>query len=294
MATATAQPRTTSSSQPAANKSTLSQITNSGNNLPNRYVIHGVEGVGKSSLGAQFPMSVFVQTKGETGLETLINAGRIAPTPHFPESATWDEMLSHIKSLIAESHDYKTFVLDTVNGAERLCHEHVCHIDFADDWSDKGFASYQKGPEVALGQWRVLLSLLDELRLKRKMTILMLCHTKVAAFRNPLGADYDRFQPDLDKRTWSLTAKWSDAILFANFESMVSSVKENKKTGEQKGKGVGGKVRILYTERDAAYDAKNRLGLAPEIEMGATALEAFANFKAAIKAGRAVVEVASE
>jgi hypothetical protein len=199
---------------------------------------------------------------------------------------TWLDLIGYVRTLIDEPHDFKTLVLDTLNGGERLCHEHVCHTDFADDWSDKGFASYQKGPEVALGQWRLLLSSLDELRAKRKMTIFALCHTKVVKFANPLGADYDRFQPDLDKRTWSLTAKWSDAIFFANFETQVAAVKTNKKTGDEKGKGVGGKVRVLYTERDAAYDAKNRLGLPSEIEMGETAAEAWTNFVAALKAGR--------
>lgn len=248
--------------------------------------MHAVEGFGKTSIAAQCPKPIFIQSRGETGLQTLIDANRIQETPSFPECQSWLNLLGCIETLIIDPHDYKTLALDTLNGAERLAHEHVCRTDFNDDWSDKGFASYQKGPEVALAQWRQLLALLDRLRLERKMTIFILCHTKVAPFRNPLGADYDRYQPDLDKRTWSLTAKWADAVLFGNFETSVSAVRENRKTGEQKGKGVGGKIRILYTERDAAYDAKNRLGLPAEIDMGESAKEAWANFIAAIKAGR--------
>lgn len=264
----------------------LGMIQTKGGSLPNRYILHAVEGWGKTSLGSKFPKVVFMQSKGETGLQTLIAAQQIPETPHFPEANSWEEILGAVQVLIDDEHDYKTLCIDTMNGAERLCHEFVCTRDFGGDWGERGFASYQKGPEVSLGEWRLFLAKLDELRLKKNMTVVALCHTKVVAFRNPLGADYDRYQPDVDKRTWSLSAKWSDAILFGNFETAVSAVKENKKTGEQKGKGIGGKQRMLYTERDAAYDAKNRLGLAPEIDMGESSAEAWKNFVDAIKAGR--------
>lgn len=231
---------------------------------------------------------MFVQSRGETGLQTLINANRLKPTPSFPEAQAWEEIIGSCRALLQEPHEYRTLAIDTLNGAERLCHEYTCAQYFNNDWTDKGFASYQKGPEVALSEWRQLLGLLDELRAQRKMTVVALCHTKIAPYKNPLGPDYDRFQPDVDKRTWSLTAKWADAILFGNFETAVTAVKENKRTGEQKGKGIGGNVRILYTERTAAYDAKNRLGLPPEIEMGESPEQAWQNFLSALKSGREV------
>jgi hypothetical protein len=266
----------------------LAAITGAGSGLPNRYIAHAVEGWGKTSLAAQFPKPIFIQSKGETGLETLINAGRLPEVPHFPEANTWDEFTGYIRALIDEDHQYRTLAIDTLNGGERLCHEHVCATEFGGDWGEKGFSSYQKGPEIALTPWRIMLASLDELREKRKMTIVGLCHTKVAKFSNPSGPDYDRYQPDLNKNTWSISHKWADAVLFGNFETAVSHVKENKKTGEQRGKGEGGKMRILYTVREAAFDAKNRLGLPEEIDMGGSAAEAWTNFVAALKSGREV------
>lgn len=268
----------------------LSAITTKGSGLPNRYVLHAPEKWGKSSFGAQAPKPVFVQSKGETGLDPLISAGLIKETAHFPESQSWDEFLAYIRALRDEDHEYKTLVIDTINGAERLCHEFVCERDFENNWSDKGFASYQKGPEVALSEWRVLLALLDEIRTQKRMTVFALCHTKVGKYQNPHGPDYDRFLPDMDRRTWALTAKWTDVILFGNFEDTVTAVRENKKTGEQKGKGVGGNVRLVYTEKSAAYDAGNRIGLPPEIEMGSSAAEGWRNFIEAIKSGRSTQE----
>ncbi len=268
------------------NRVDLSAIRSEGAGLPNRYILHGVEGWGKTSFGAKFPKPIFIQSRGETGLQTLIDANQLPPTAHFPESSAWENVLGIVESLTVGEHEYKTLVIDTLNGAERLCHEYVCQRDFSGEWGDKGFASYQKGPEVSLSEWRLLLSALDRLRETKKMTIVCLLHTKVQKFSNPEGADFDRYQPDVDKRTWGLTSKWADVVLFGNFESAVVAVKENKKTGEQKGKGVGGQVRMIYTERHAAYDAKNRLGLPNEISAGESPDETWANFKSAVMVAR--------
>lgn len=282
----TARSARSAQSMPVGKRPTIADITSAGSNLPRRYILHAPEKFGKTSFAAQTPKPIFVQSRGETGLDPLIDSGQIGPTAHFPESGDWLEFLGCIEALLTEDHDMKTLVIDTINGAERLCHEFICAREFGGDWGDKGFASYQKGPEVSLPEWRTLLTMLDRLRVERRMTIFGLCHTKVANYKNPSGPDYDRFQPDMDKRTWALTAKWSDVILFGNFEDSVTAIKENKKTGEQKGKGVGGRDRLIYTQKTAAYDAGNRLGLPEEIDMGDSAVEAWANFMAAVKSGR--------
>ena len=262
----------------------LSDVTGKGSGLPNRYILHAVEGWGKTSFGAQTPKPIFLQARGETGLETLIDNGQLPDVPHFPEVQTWSETLGAIDALLNEEHGYKTLCMDTLNGFERLCHEHVCARDFKSDWTDGGFMGYQRGFEVSLADWRELLGKLDALRLQKRMAIMLLCHTKVATFKNPEGPDFDRYQPDMTNKTWSLSHKWADVVLFGNFEVTV----DGGKTGDKpkKGKGAGGQQRMLYAERHASYDAKNRLGLPVEIEMGGSSPEAWANFVVALKAGR--------
>ena len=232
---------------------------------------------------------MFLQSRGETGLETLINAGRLPEVPHFPECQTWSELLSAIETLTTEDHPYKTAVIDTLNGSERLCHEHVCQTNFGGDWGERGFAGYMRGYEIALADWRDLLNRLDTLREQRKMSIVCLCHTKVKTFKNPEGSDYDRYQPDMHEKTWSLSHKWADAVLFLNYETFVDSKDANKK-----GKATSSQTRLMYTERHAAYDAKNRLGLPLEIDMGDSGAAAWNNFKAALVAGRQTQTTSTE
>ncbi len=225
---------------------------------------------------------IFIETKGETGLETLISHGRLPEVPHFPEVQSWEELMGAIETLTLDEHDFRTLVIDTANGGERLCHEFVCNRDFGGDWGDKGFTGYMRGFEVSLAEWRTFLNKLDTLRATKQMAIVLLCHTKVKPFKNPEGPDFDRYQPDMHEKTWGLTAKWSDVVLFGNFDVTVQKDSANSK----KGKASGGQIRILYTERHAAYDAKNRLGLPGEIEMGDSPAEAWRNFMTVVKEGR--------
>jgi hypothetical protein len=259
----------------------LADISRSGSGLPNRCVFHGPEGSGKTSFGCCAPKPIFLMTRGETGLLTLIDAGRVPETPHFPELLRWEDLLSAVDALTHSPHDYRTLVIDTVNGAERLCHEHVCQRDFDGRWGRDGFTSYMAGYDIALADWRGLLNALDQLRSKRRMSILVLGHTKITPFRNPEGPDYDRYTVDLHHKTWGLTHKWADLVLFTNFVAHVESRKN-----DAAGKARGGSRRVIYTTRTAAYDAKNRHGLAESIDAGHSASEAWNNFASALLAGK--------
>lgn len=280
MTTATQRPQPTR--LPAARKLSLSDTTTTGNKLPSRVIVHGTEGVGKSSFAAAAPKPYFLMARGETGLETLIDSGCVGETAHAPELQTWTEMLDILNALRTEDHTHKTLCLDAANGFERLCHEHVCATQFNNDWGKSGFVSYMQGYDASLTPWREFLSLLDAIRAERKMGIIVLCHTKVTPFRNPMGADFDRYQPDLHHKTWALTHRWADIVMFANFYTVITDeVKAGK--GPARGKGSGGTDRILSTERSAAFDAKNRHSLPEEISMGDSGVEAWANFLSAMK-----------
>lgn len=257
----------------------LQSITSKTNGLPNRYGLHAVEGWGKTSLSAHFPAPVFIQTRGETGLETLIDAGRLPETPHFPEIVQWPDMRQAIRLLTNEKHSYRTLVVDTLNGAEKLCFEDTRRKHYENNVEK--FMAYGKGPLTAAEEWRAFLQELDELRQQRKMIIMLLVHTKVAKFKNPEGSDFDRYQPELENAIWSLTHKWLDVVMFGNFYQDTATDKNDKRQ-----KGVGGDTRMLYCTRTAAWDAKNRIGLPSQIQIGDSAHIAYQQLVEAIKAGR--------
>ncbi len=263
-------------------KSAGPSISSAGSGLPSRIILHAVEGCGKTSFAAHAPKPIFLLTSGETGLLTLIDHGLVPETPHFDPFVTWKDLMGAVRWLASEeaaAHGFRTLALDTLNGAQALCFEHVRDKRFGGD-TDK-FLAYGRGAELAIEEWVELFVALDALRSARNTGIILLCHTRIRTFKNPEGEDYDRYSPELHDKAWGPAVKWADIVLFGNFDTLAK-----KERGALKAKGADTGMRTLYTQRAAAFDAKNRLGLPPEIPMGDKPGSAWSNFQAAAKAVR--------
>lgn len=217
---------------------------------PPRIVLSAVEGWGKTSCGAYAPGAAIITARGETGYQTLLGARRVPAIPAV-HVESWAKLLAFVDQQL----EAKLLVIDSIGPIERLCQEHVCQRDFGGDWGEHGFASYGKGYELSAGEWLKLLVRLDGLREACGVTILLLSHIQIKAFKNPLGPDYDRYTVDCHHKIWAATHRWVDAVLFGNFETIL-----DEKKG-QRPKGIGGTDRLLFTERRDAWDAKNRYGM---------------------------------
>jgi hypothetical protein len=106
----------------------------------------------------------------------------------------------------------------------------------------------------------------------------MLGHVQVRPFKNPLGADYDRYVCDVHHKTWGVTHKWADAVLFGTFRTVLDEKKGTKP------KGIGGADRVLFCERRDAYDAKNRYGMPEELDIPNEPAEVWGTIWAAVTA----------
>ncbi|MBN2138178.1 MAG: ATP-binding protein [Sedimentisphaerales bacterium] len=231
--------------------------------LPPKIALNCVEGWGKTSCGAYAPKPAILMARGETGYLTLLGTQSV-PNIDNVVVESWQSLLALLGDLASkESLPYKTLVLDAVGGFERLCHEYVCFRDFNGDWGEKGFTSYQQGYEVAVSDWLRMLALLDQVNAKG-VIILLLGHTQIRPFKNPMGPDFDRYIADIHHKTWAVTHKWVDAALFGTYLTVVDNVSKGR---NPKGKGIGGTQRILYTERRDSFDAKNRYGMPNEIDI---------------------------
>lgn len=247
---------------------------------PPSMVIVGPAGVGKSSLAGNIPKSVVMPFGQEDTWGLLKGSGAVPEDlPVLPPARTFSDMMGMIEELTTEDHEYKALVIDTISCAERLCHEHVCNREFSGDWSERGFLGFNRGYEVSLSDWREYINAVDRLRDEKGMMVVLLGHTKITQYRNPVGADYDRFTVDLHHKTWSLTHRWCDAVLFFNYWIEVDE-------SGLRAKGKGGHSRVIHTQHSAAFDAKNRFGLEAEIEGGDSGAEAWQNLKDAIVEAR--------
>jgi hypothetical protein len=202
---------------------------------------------------------------------------------HFPRCAqTWPDLLRAVAGLLKQPPP--TFVLDTLNGAETLCHSHVCQTVFGGDWGDKGFGGYQQGYRLhSPPEWERLLNALDMLR-EAGSRIICLAHAARKTVKNPLGPDFDASLPALHEETWKVTARRFDVILFGSYEQAVT--KSSPKA--PKGKAEGGNRRLIYAQPAAAYEAGGRYPLPHDIDCGEHAAEAWQNFTTALHPNQGV------
>ena len=221
-------------------------------------ILNAVEGWGKTSFAANAPGVAIIQSRGETGYQTLVSMGRVPAVPNVVADS-WEGLLGLLDTIASDPGAIKTLALDALGGFERLCHEHICLREFGGDWGEKGFGSFARGYEQSIPEWVAMLNRLDKIR-EKGVSIILLSHVHVKPFKNPTGSDFDRYEAACHAKTWGVTHKWADAVLFCTFRTV---------TAEKKGKtkGIGGTDRVAYTERRDAFDAKNRHGMPEELEI---------------------------
>ena len=246
--------------------SLISSITKGREAQPPRIMIYGSEGVGKSTFAALAPNPVFVQT--EDGLSEI-------DCSKFPLAKSFDDVVLQLQAVRDEQHDYGTVVIDSLDWLERLVWDRVC-ADYGVKSIEKADGGYGKGYVHALTYWRQIVSLLNDIRARKGMAVILIAHAAVERFEDPEHAAYDRYTPRLHKKACSLVCEWVDAVLFASRRLRVDST-----TGKAAPVGADGGERILRTNGSPACIAKNRFGLPTELPLSWSA------FVEALKPGAA-------
>lgn len=221
-----------------------------------RLLIYGVEGIGKSSFAAGAPNPIFIQT--EDGLGSL-------QVSHFPLATQVSHVLDAISALFSDDHEYKTVVIDSVDWLENLILR-----DIDEKYEAKDLA-YGKGAMIAADKMREVLAGLNALRNERGMAVILIAHCEIKRFDSPETEPYDRYQPKLQARSSALVREWCDAVLFANYKTLVK--KDDVGFNKSVARGISTGERLLYTAERPAYMAKNRYGLPESLPLSWEAFE---------------------
>ena len=233
----------------------LESIQTGRENKPPRIMVYGQEGVGKSTFGASAPGAIFIQT--EDGLGEI-------DCRKFPLARNFGDVVAALTALRDEDHNFRTVVIDSLDWLERLIFDEICR-EFGVRSIEKADGGYGKGYVDALVHWRKVISLLDDLRNKRGMMVILVAHTKVERFEDPENTAYDRYAPRLHKHAASLISEWVDAVMFAMKRMRVSKDGDTRAIASPI--GADGGERILRTNGSPACVAKNRFGLPSEIPL---------------------------
>lgn len=219
-----------------------------------KVVLYGPEGIGKSSLAAQFPKPIFIDTEGST---TELNVDRL------PKPTSWTMLNQQVEWAKQQVGRFETLIIDTVDWAEMQCTEFVCAQHGKKGVEDFGYGNGYVYVKEELG--RFLNKLSDVI--DAGMNVVLTAHSQIVKFEQPdeMGA-YDRYQLKLGKKTSSQTAplvkEWADMVLFLNYKTF--SVAADEKGRKHKAQGG---VRTIYATHHPAWDAKNRHGLPDEFPL---------------------------
>lgn len=215
-----------------------------------RVMVYGVEGIGKSTFAANAPSPVFILT--EDGLGSL-------QVDHFPLATKYEDVLAAIDSLYTEKHPFKTVALDSLDWLENMIWRDV------ESKHDAKELAYGKGAVIAAEKWREILDGFNALRNDKGMAVILIAHTTVKRYDNPETEPYDRFQPKLQDRSNALIREWCDAVLFANYKTVVK--KDDVGFNKTVARGVSTGERLLFTNERPAFMAKNRFNLPDSIPL---------------------------
>jgi len=226
----------------------LSSLKSSTNKNPPIVVIYGVDGIGKSTLAAEFPDPIYLPTIGE---RPPIDVD--LPTPG--EIGSFDDMLDIFGELITEEHDHKTVIIDSIDGFENLVWDATSARMGVSSIEEPG---YGKGYVEADTEWREFLGGVAALA-RRGICVVMLAHPEIVRFDSPTSDPYSRYTLKLHKRANALVREQADVVAFMNYRV---SIKE-KEVGHKKtvAHAEGGKERQIHLVEGAGFVAKNRYSM---------------------------------
>lgn len=212
---------------------------------PQRVLLYGPAGIGKSSLAALAPEPVFLDL--ERGTHEL-------DVPRIEGIETFADLRAVLQSdLLAP---YKTVVLDSITRAEELAVAHVIQTvkNEKGECVDtiEGF-SYGRGLQHVYDAFLLLLQDLD-LQVRSGRNVVLIAHDCTTDVPNPAGENFLRFEPHLQasksgKASVRLRViQYADHVLFMAYDVAVL----------KGGKGKGGGTRTIWTVERPDHIAKSR------------------------------------
>lgn len=235
---------------------------------PATFLLYGEPGVGKSTWASKANGVIFIPTDPGSN-EIEVRRALVSDADGTQRApSTLEEFNQVLNGLVqaAESKRaewLKWICIDTVDALERLIHEYVAKANGKTSITDIGYA---KGYDYSIDALRGILVKFERLQRAGVGTILI-AHSHIAKFQNPEGADFDYYDIKCHKKFAGTLIDWVGNVLFARREQSATTNKAGKTIG------VSSQVRFLYTQRQAAFVAKNRYDMPERLPLSWYAVE---------------------
>lgn len=248
-----AAPPPTSNANPASNGTSKFEIVTGRVTAPQRVLIYGTGGIGKSSLARLAPGAVFLDIEQGTRHFEVSRVGGLE---------SFNDLRACLQSTVLD--DYQTVVLDTATKAEEMAIAHT--IDTVQPerggkvTSIEGYG-FGKGYQHVYDTFLLLLADLDQ-QIKRGRNVILIAHDCIVDVPNPIGENFIRYEPHLQSpksgkaSIRNRVVQWADHVLFIGYD--VNATKE--------GKGQGSGTRTIWALERPDHIAKSRSLKVPSMQ----------------------------
>ena len=211
---------------------------------PQRVMIYGPAGIGKTSLSALAPSPVFLDLEQGTSAMDV---------PRIDGLESYADVRACLQSSVFDG--FSTLVVDSGTKLEELIPNHV----MATVPTERGqvparLQDYGFGKEMTYIYDAYLLVLQDlDRHIRAGRNVVIICHDCTNDVPNPAGENFIRFEPRLQApksgkaSIRSRCIEWTDHVLFLGYD--VNATKD--------GKGIGG-TRTIYPAERPDHIAKSR------------------------------------
>jgi hypothetical protein len=230
----------------------LSSLKSSKSTNPPIVVLYGVDGIGKTSLAAEWPSPLYLPTEGERPPSDVEMA-----TPGVIES--FDDIRNVFVELLETEHEFKTVIIDSLDGLEHLVWSATAARLGVSSIEEPG---YGKGYVEADVEWRDFLGGVSALA-QAGINVVMLAHPEIVRFDSPTTDPYSRYTPKLHKRGNALVREQADIVAFMNYR--VSLKEKEVAPKKMVAHAEGGKERQIHLVEGAGFVAKNRFSMPDSI-----------------------------
>ncbi|MCY0150596.1 ATP-binding protein [Hoeflea sp. G2-23] len=244
---------------------------------PPRMLFYGRPGMGKTSIGVEFPRPVVFQV--EDGSPGDIPKG--IPAFRKKKLTSYQAVCEGLAALYEGDHDRKTVVIDSVTELQKLIYDETCARgdDEGNTYARMEDFPFNKGYMFATTIWQEFIAMLDALRNDRGMAIVLIAHAAVQEHHDPESQAYDQYQIALhspkkgdqgraDHR--ALVERWLDAIICMKRNVIIkaetksgTTAKNDKSTARIR--ASGGEIIMMRTVGKPSINAKNRYGIPPDL-----------------------------